>query len=348
MPKEKSLIRSLSDDLIDACSKSGYSLKRTASYQLIYATLGTICPELGNERVIPFEKVENVHLGSEVQFNRFESVERAQHILKIDYWSATDLIAILIAVVQKSRIRVAQVRLLLDTEISNSTREAAFSALLKNLTLNEQGITLQPTTTTLAIAAGILPKPDTSLKSRLHMAVDWPQRHRSELIELVTSNVCYFWPFPPASHQELSAASLDRFSGGNFANGEMGMGFSIVQEPWKRKTKSRFMPHLDSAQVYSITTPIWSATVRDGKWRISNILHSSIRDGIPFTKDRFLDVLPTGLQGLARIYGCKECGTLFLEERADQPNVPTQCACDGGYVVERVVEPQPHISPNAH
>lgn len=348
MPKEKSLVRSLSDDLIETCAKSGYSLKRTASYQLIYATLGTICPELGNERVIPFEKVENVHLGSEVQFNRFESVERAQTILKIDYWSATDLIAIVIAVIQKSRIRVAQVRLLLDMEIPASTREASFSALLKNLKLSDQGVTLQPTTTTLAIAAGLISKPDTSLKARLHMAVDWPQRHRSELIELVTSEVCYFWPFPPASHPELSAASLDRFSGGNFASGEMGMGFSIVQEAREPNTTPRFMPHSVSTQRYLVRTPIWSARVTDGKWRMSNILRSSIRDDIPFSKNRLSDLLPNGLQGLARIFGCKRCGTLFLEERANQPDVSTQCECDVNNVVEHVVQAQPPISSNAH
>lgn len=345
MPKEKSLIRSVSDDLIETCLRSGYSLKRTASYQLIYSAIGSICPELGNERVIPFEKVEKVNLGAEVQFNRFESVQRAQKILEIDYWTATDLIAILIAVVQKSRIRVAQVRLLLDTEISETTRKAAFTSLLKNLNLNEQGITLPPTTTTLAIAAGILPKPDTSLKFRLRMAADWPQRHRSELIELVTKNVCYFWPFPPSSHPELSAASMDNFFSGNFASGEMGMGFAIIQEPWMRETKSRFMPQFDNVKRYSITTPIWSASVKDGDWRICNILRSSFRDGFPDAQHRLIDVLPTGLQGLARIYGCTDCSTLFLEERANLPNVPTHCGCNRGHVPTGVVAPQP--SPNS-
>ncbi|MCK6254649.1 hypothetical protein [Pseudomonas fragi] len=348
MSKEKSLVRSLSDDLIETCAKSGYSLKRIASYQLIYASLGTICPELGNERVIPFEKVENVHLGSEVQFNRFESVERAQGILKIDYWSATDLIAIVIAVIQKSRIRVAQVRLLLDMEISAATREAAFSSLLMNLKLSDQGVTLQPTTATLAIAAGLIPKPDTSLKARLNMAVDWPQRHRSELIELVTSEVCYFWPFPPASHPELSAASRDMFFGGNFASGEMGMGFSIVQQDRAPKTRSRLMPYSVRTTRYLVKTPIWFARVADGKWRMCNILRSSILDDTPFSQSRLSDLLPNGLQGLVRIFGCKSCGTLFLEERVKQLDVPTRCECDANSVVEHVVQAQPPISSNAH
>lgn len=305
---------------------SELSIDKVHCHQLVHAAIGTVSPEVNSDRKTPIES--RVKSGSK-QYNLFDTIKRAEKCLHTDIFQAMGVAETVITRLKEAGIGVNQVQLLLDPTIPKDIKKQAFEDLRKNLALNNEGVELTPVTATLAIASKLIPAPDISWKTRFFLAASFTKGGKNELVSRVTENECHLWVFPPASHPATSLATLDRYSGDNrIPSAEMGMGFSIIQAPWKREVRSRIhKAERDTYDHYFLFSPMWSLRANQQSWRLGNILSSDIRDGAVWSEDKLIDLLPRGLTSLPRIRGCHICNTLFIDETEGHTGIPTCCSC---------------------
>jgi len=323
----KKLLQPLVHNLVSQLSASGHALKNHDCYQLLHAAIGSVSPEIASRTKLPFLAVR-VHDRESRQYNLYDTMLRAKKLLNISDLQAVAVAEQVIELLRGAGIGINQVQLLLDCSIPRQVKRSAFKALLKNLELNDAGLKMDPATATLAIAAGLITKPDTTWQKRFEQAAAFPKK-RSELVDLVTESECYFWVLPPASSDSTRQASHDRYIGqGQHASAELGMGFSIIEAGWTRpKSPLNRSRGGETFTQYRLTSPMWSCRVNSGTWGLGNLLVSSIQDGAPYSSDRLHDLLPGGLKSLPRIHGCHTCRTLFIEPTAGYEDVPTRCNC---------------------
>lgn len=294
--------------------------------QLVHAAIGTVSPEVNSKRKTPIEI--RGKSGSK-QYNLFDTIKRAEKCLNTDIFQAMGVAETVITRLKEAGIGVNQVQLLLDPTIPKNIKKKAFEDLRKNLALNDEGVELTPETATLAIASKLIPAPDTSWNARFSLAASFTKGGKSELVSRVTENECYLWVLPPAGHPATSLATLDRYSGDNrIPSAEMGMGFSIIQAPWKREVSSRKpKAELNTYDHYVLFSPMWLWRANEQSWRLGNIFPSDIRDGAVWSQDKLIDLLPRGLTSLPRIRGCHICNTLFVDKTEGYTGIPTCCSC---------------------
>lgn len=323
----KSPLHSLANQLVDKFNASGRPLTSSSCHQLLHAAIGSVAPEVAAAKNIPIQVCRDPDTR---QYNLYATIQRAEKRLGVSYFQAVGVAEEIIESLRTAGIGVNQVQLLLDTSIPKKVKVEAFKALRKNLELNDDGAELTPKTATLALAAGLIPQPETSWKARFSLAGAYPSRGPSELVELVTKSECYLWVLPPTDHPATSFASHDRYFGEQRTpSAEMGMGFSIIQAG---RVRPKHPLHRDPAHgtytQYFLHAPMWSWRAASSTWGIGNILRSDIRDGAPWTNERLSDVLPGGLASLPRIHGCHTCRMLFIDKASGYPDVPTHCLCN--------------------
>ena len=324
----KKLLQPLVHNLVSQLSASGHVLKNHDCYQLLHAAIGSVSPEIASRTKLPFLAVR-FHDRDSRQYNLYDTMLRAKKLLTISDLQAAAVAEQVIESLRDAGIGINQAQLLLDSSIPRQVKSSAFKALMKNLELNDAGLKIAPATATLAIAAGMVPKPDTSWQRRFATAGAFPTHRHSELVELVSKSECYLWVFPPASSDSTLQASHDRFIGqGQHASAELSMGFSIIEAGWLRaKFPLNRSRSGETYTQYRLTSPMWSCRINSGTWGLGNLLVSSIQDGAPYSSDRLHDLLPGGLKSLPRIHGCHTCRTLFIEPTAGYEDVPTRCNC---------------------
>lgn len=322
-------LRAAISELIAKIPGDNIDFRQNVCNQLIHAALGTVSPEIAGRDRLPITRTASKYDAELIQYDLIHTMHRAMKMLGIEQWAAMRIALDVIDALRAARVRVNQVQLLLDPSYKKAARKKAFSALLEKLEGNETNGFLLPTTATLAIVKGLVPMPDTSWEGRFDLAANFPRRGRSQLVELVNSSECYLWQFPPASNESTSWAVHDRYlSESRIHSAEMGMGFSIIQAPWRR---SDWPSKTDFYNQYSLYSPMWNcqrivSTLEALSWRLGNLHHSTIRDG-RYGAAEFSELLPDGLASLPRIHGCHECRTLYVDKSAECAGVPNNCRC---------------------
>lgn len=322
----KNLLQSVAAQLHTRFSASGRQYDHLVIHQLLHAAIGTVSPEVASNDKLPIQVCRDPNT---LQYNLYATIERAKKCLGLSDLHAVGVAEEVIESLRSTGIRVNQVQLLLDPSFTSKIRKKAFKALCRKLDLNHDGARFDPKTATLAVSAGLAPRPDMSWKGRFALAAAFPMRGPSELVSMVTRSECYLWVLPPTDHQATAPATHDRFFGDQtHPSAEMGMGFSIIDAGWSRPKFPllRRYAHQTYTQ-YSLSAPMWSWRAQSDTWRLGNILRSSIQDGNPSNDEPLSDVLPGGLKSLPRIYGCHTCRMLFIEEATGYPDVPTHCLC---------------------
>lgn len=330
MSAKYSCLQAVTSELIAKIPGDNLNFRRTVCSQLIHAALGTVSPEIASRDRLPIIQIANKFEAEFLQYDLIHTMQRAMKMLGIEQWAAMRVALDVIDALRAARVGVGQVQLLLDPIHKKNARKKAFSALQKKLQGNETNGSLPPTTATLAIAEGLVPMPDTSWEGRFALAVKFPQPGSSLLVEVVNSSECYLWRFPPASDEATAWAVYDRyFSASRTHSAEMGMGFSIIQAPWRR---TDWRIKTDSYNQYTLYSPMWScyrtvSTVeRLMSWELGNLHRSTLRDG-RYGAAKFSELLPGGLASLPRIRGCYECQTLYVDKPAEGTGMPSDCRC---------------------
>ncbi|WP_369624588.1 hypothetical protein [Marinobacterium sp. BA1] len=322
----------VSDRLLEAIpSEFDNNDKNNGLAQVMHSLLGTVSPEVAGRSKLPIEK----GCGRYTHYNRFHGTKRAQEKFRVDWWHATRIAELAIQDLKNSQFGVNQVRLLLDTQYSKKDRDSAFNHLKTSLQLDNSRLEYQPpSTATLAIALGLIPAPDTSWQNRFMVAAKGYLTQASvakNLISHVNTHECFLWVFPPARAEEThSAISNQYFSDVPAPSAIMGMGFAIIESPWRRPYQSSPVGYIDQ---YSIYTPLWQYRAGDRtnegqnrSWKPGLILYSTLREGAP-NASKLAELLPSGLHSLPRIHGCDVCNTLFISDHAGFPDVPIECKC---------------------
>lgn len=330
MPKEN-FLRPYADQLV-----KDYKVTHDTAYHLLHAAIGTISPQDAAHIEPPIQELRE-NPGSSRDYNLIAAAERAEKRLNVGPVEAHAIAEEVTQLVRAAGIGVNQVQVLLDPEFDGDKKKKIFKSLCKNLQLNlkrddpdKRVEKKEPATATLAIASKLIPSPETSWESRFGLAAEFPSRGQSELIEVVTTNGCYLWAFPPAHHPATFFATLDRcHSEQQFPSAEMGMGFSIIQAGWEHPERrlQGDSKHRTTTR-YSLFTPSWSWRAQDNAWRLGLIHRSQIRESARRPHERLSNLLPRGLASLPRIHGCHDCRRLFIDETSGYEAVPTRCACD--------------------
>ncbi len=310
----------------------------TVASQLVHSALGSISPERASLHDLPISAFTKLHHYSSregYEFNFVSASERVNRMLGLPSNDCDAAAQATIDVLTKNRIGMNLVKLLLDPSYGEDGAEH-FKHLLQSLKVSADGAFLRPPrTATLAIASGDLPRPDTSWKARFDSVGRSPiASFNVNLLERVREKKCYLWAFPPSQLEATSCALLDRCQGlgtDNPKTAELGMGFSIIEEAWQRKTHRTGKFH----DQYTVFSPFWSYYERpkeklgDG-WRVGNIIQASLYEGATY-----LDVAPQlkwylhqGITSLPRIQACLTCRTFYVPQHSARPEgMPATCSC---------------------
>lgn len=317
--------KSHSNDVIRSIyADSAKKVSAHVFHQLAHSALGTVSPEVFGKMQLP------IGIGfSSRQYNRLDPIKRCKTLLGESDLVASVTVSEIITELELAGVGVNQVQVLLDPFYSQKAKEKAFSALLKNLNLNEQGAVLTPQTATLAMASKQIPYPDTSWKGRFSLIAAFRRRGQNELVENINTTPSYLWVFPPAGNNMTGLASFDSYRKNKFrVSAEMGMGFSIIQAPRVRDTFYR--PRAEGGPTYlhyNIYTPICDYSEARQGWYLGDIVYSDIRDGAPWNKDKLIDLLPKGLESLPRVHSCPKCRMLFIDNNLHYKDIPIVCNC---------------------
>lgn len=304
-----------------------HSAKKISSHifhQLAHSALGTVSPEVFANNPLP------IGTGfSSRQYNRLDTIERCKILLSESELMASVITSEIISELDLAGVGINQVQVLLDPLYSKKAKDKVFSALLKNLKLNEQGAVLTPETATLALASKQIPFPDTSWKGRFSLISAYPRSGQNKLVEQINTTASYLWVFPSAGNDVTGLASSDDYHKTKFTeSAQMGMGFSIIQAPTVRDTFFRAREKGGRTFLhYNVYTPIWSYRGATQKWYLGNIVHSDIRDGDLWSKYKLTDLLPNGLESLPRVHACPKCRMLFIDNNPHYKDIPVVCNC---------------------
>lgn len=338
------LLSSIAVDLVSLIPGEGTTDdKLNIAHQLLHAALGTVSPEVASQHSLPIVKLSTPFDAEFLQYNLYQAMERARKGFKMDQWQAMLIGEHVITALRHARIGVGQVQILLDPRFKKPVKNKAFAALRKNLALDDS-TDLDPKTATLAIATEKVPMPDIKWETRISLAANNPFRHLGDIVEIAASTECHLWQFPPTNYSETAWATHDRcFRSQQFYSAEMGLGFTFITSPWKREDRFFSSGLINQYQLYTpmidCRREVAEPDLSKVQWRLGNMHRGAIRDG-GHHQQKLTDLLPGGLASLLRIYGCKDCNTLYAENSPKNPGIPITCKCHSPKLKAPPVKPR--------
>lgn len=306
----------------------------TVAAQVFHAAIGSISPERAGKHGLPISSSYPSH-NWRYEYNFVSASERALRMLGLPRTDSDALAQRAIDLLTQQQIGMNRVHLMLDHRY-NATRDEHFNHLLNALNVTpDRRFKRPPTTATMAIAKGELSPPDMSWKARFDLLSAFPwSRLEGGLLSTASKTNCYLWVFPPTKLEATASASMDRYDGlGSYdpKQASLGMGFSIITEPWQRKDHQTGKVH-DQYRVY---TPFWSYSERakhqgyGNGWRLGNILDATIYEGYTWQPTlKLKHHLHGGVTSLPLLKACPECSTFYIpSHKSASPDMPSTCDC---------------------
>ncbi|MGF6440207.1 hypothetical protein [Paraburkholderia youngii] len=262
----------------------------TAKLALEYGTPFVVAPVSQTTREIP----AHMHL-------RWV-IERVKKILDVDDWTAQKLAAITMDVVRQSGLRVDMQAVLFDERLEKSRAK-----ILKAL----HDPDFPPAQASVAIGAGLLPWPETSLAALLELI-----GQDFTFAEVVSRNPTYLWNGVPRDLSEVDSAHLDwvDLRDGKPVAAELGLGLCLVQ-PYDGVGRT-------PSQNYHLFSPILHYRAAQPTWHTSGIVSTSYRetDRVARGGRSLADMIGGPVTSLPRVHVCPACMAVYAERPGATPH----------------------------
>ena len=303
--------------LIAAYAREGVCIGPACGPDLTVSTYGFWTAKLAFEYGTPFYFAPPAPMARDLpaETHMKRATERIQRITEVDPETAKQLAAITIEVVRKSGLRIDMQAVLFDDAFTG-TQERILKAL--------HDPDNPPVQASVAIGAGVLPQPPTSLAE--HLGLIGPERILGPGIpgtvaEAVARDATYVWRHPSRDFREFESAYVDwvTLREGLPVAAEIGLGFCLVQ-PF-------IGPGRAAPRNHHIYSPILHYRAQRPVWHTDGIVSTSYRENIMTRGELPLaDVIGSPLTSLPRAEVCPACLAVF----ARAPGIaPHRCSTSG-------------------
>ncbi|MFM0122827.1 hypothetical protein P0D73_28695 [Paraburkholderia sp. RL18-101-BIB-B] len=309
------LFKAISADLIAAFAREGEHIGPASVSEIIVTAFGFWTAKLAREYETPFivVAVPTTHPELPAHLHLRWVIERIKKLLKVDEWKAQKLASITLDLVRKFGLRIDMHSVLFDEHLEHSRTK-----ILKAL----HDPDFPPAQASVAIGAGVLPWPETSLAARLELI-----GQDLNFAEVVSRDTTYLWNRPPRDLREVDSVYLDRVDmrDNKPFSAELGLGFSLVK-PYAGVGRK-------PSQNYQLFAPILHYRATPNKWRTSGIVSTTYyeTDRVARGGHSLADMIGAPLMSLPRVHVCPACMAVFAPRIA-----PHRCKESGPHALHLV------------